>query len=542
MQRPERGFFKDKHPAIKSVCHRWIATTALLLFATSQLSNATTPDAAQADGKSRVLTIDEAIQLALTNNLNIRISQITPMIDQFTLNGLFSAYDPAFNFGAVRSVNVTPGGGALADTPIQVPSSIGTIESYSAGITGTLPTGLTYNLSGPLQWQQFSQGPSTRSVYQSAPGISLQQPLLKNSWFNGPRYQISLARKTLRIDQLALELQVMTVVNSVKAAYFNLVYARENVRVQESALQLAEQLVLENKKKAELGLMATLDEKQAESQAASSRANLVAAKDALVVQQNALKNLLTSSYGEWAKVTVVPAEPLIAVPEMLDVTECWRAAVAMRPDLQQAKLNIEKQHVAIKYQFNQLFPEVDVVGTYGHNATTASFADNFGVLNAGRYPYYSYGVQMTIPLDNVGARSAYKSAKAVLQQTLLQLKRTEQTIVIAIDNDVEAVRSDLLRVDATREARAFAEAALRAEQTKLEHGKSSSFFVLQLQSNLTAARSAEIRALADYNIAQEQLALDEGTILERNHIYLKPEFANGGAGREVREERAQLSP
>jgi outer membrane protein TolC len=509
--------------------------SALLLLAAVFLllpgADASTADALETQGiqgKTRVLTIADAIQLALTNNLNIRISAINPMVDQFTLNGLYSAYDPAFNFSAVRNSNISPGGGSLADTPITIPSSTATIESYSAGISGALPTGLTYSLTGPLQWQQFNSASGSYSVYASAPGIALQQSLLKNAWFNGPRYQISLARKNLQIDQLALRLQVMTVINNVKAAYYNLVYARENVRVQVAALRLADQLVLENKKKVQLGVLARLDEKQAESQAASSRANLLSAQDAQIVQQNILKNLLTSSYSEWAKVTPVPAEPLVAVPEVIDVNECWRTGVEMRPDLEEAKLAVEKLHVAIKYQFNQLFPEVDVIGTYGHNATTATFADNVGVLSSGHYPFYSYGVQMTIPLSNVGARNAYKSAKASLQQALLQLKRTEQTIVIAIDNDVEAVRSDLLRVDATREARAFAEDALQAEQTKLEHGKSSSFFVLQLQSNLTSARSAEIRALADYNIALEQLSLDEGTILERNHIYLQPGFAAGG--------------
>ena len=92
---------------------------------------------------------------------------------------------------------------------------------------------------------------------------------------------------------------------------------------------------------------------------------------------------------------------------------------------------------------------------------------------------------------------------------------------MAIDNDVKTIRSDLLKVDSTRKARLYAEEALQAEQTKLEHGKSTSFIVLQLQNNLTAARSAEIRALADYNIALEQLAFDDGSTLERNHIDLR---------------------
>ena len=92
-------------------------------------------------------------------------------------------------------------------------------------------------------------------------------------------------------------------------------------------------------------------------------------------------------------------------------------------------------------------------------------------------PYYSYGISLTIPLGNSGARYNYKSARAGLEQLLLQLKKVESTIVVAIDNDVKTIRSDLLKVDSTRKARRYAEEALQAEQTKLEHGKSTSFLV-----------------------------------------------------------------
>ncbi|HEX4646764.1 MAG TPA: TolC family protein, partial [Verrucomicrobiae bacterium] len=126
----------------------------------------------------------------------------------------------------------------------------------------------------------------------------------------------------------------------------------------------------------------------------------------------------------------------------------------------------------------------------------------------------------TIPLGNTSARNTYRSAKAGLKQILLQLKQTEQNVLVSIDNDVKLVTSDLQQVRATREARIYAEEALKAEQTKLANGKSTSFIVLQLQSNLTSARSAEIRALANYNIDLEQLSFDEGNTLQRNHIDL----------------------
>jgi outer membrane protein TolC len=128
---------------------------------------------------------------------------------------------------------------------------------------------------------------------------------------------------------------------------------------------------------------------------------------------------------------------------------------------------------------------------------------------------------MTIPLGNSSARSKYKSDKAALEQLVLQIKQVELNIIPTIDNDVTKLRTDFLKVDSTRQARLYAEEALQAEQTKLQHGKSTSFVVLQLQQTLTARRSDEIQALANYNIDLDQLAFDEGVILERNHIVVR---------------------
>ena len=77
------------------------------------------------------------------------------------------------------------------------------------------------------------------------------------------------------------------------------------------------------------------------------------------------------------------------------------------------------------------------------------------------------------------------------------------------------------RVQSTSQARAYAEEALNAEQKKLDSGKSTSFVVLQLQRDLTSARSEEIRALADYNKAVAELYRAEGSTLERKHIKLE---------------------
>jgi outer membrane protein TolC len=77
----------------------------------------------------------------------------------------------------------------------------------------------------------------------------LTQPLLKNFWIDSTRYQISLGKTTLKIDQLALRLQIMTVVNNMKAAYYTLISDRELVGVQEIAVKLAEETMARRRAK-----------------------------------------------------------------------------------------------------------------------------------------------------------------------------------------------------------------------------------------------------------------------------------------------------
>jgi outer membrane protein TolC len=293
------------------------------------------------------------------------------------------------------------------------------------------------------------------------------------------------------------------------------------VEVQRQAVELAERLVTENRRRVEVGALAPLDSKQAESQAASARADMLAAESTRDTTERVLKNLLSDNYNVWESVTIQPSDALLAIPQTFSLQESWRVGLEQRPDLLAAKLSLEKQGYVVRYQKNQLYPELDLIGSYGYNASSTDYSGAFTQIRNTDNPFYSYGAQLTIPLGNVSARNSYKSAKASKEQIALQLKQLQQTTLIKIENAIAVAETSFQRVDATRSARQYAEAALEAEQTKLEKGKSTSFVVLQLQKDLTSARSAEIRALADYNIALARLALNEGSTLDRRKINLQ---------------------
>ena len=466
-----------------------------------------------------VINSDELIHIALTNNINILISQNQVLIDQFGVKGLYGAYEPNLTANASHLSDTFPSGYATeGGLTFQIPPTQEQINSYTPGLAGIAPWGLNYSFTGPLSEQNVT---GQQDQYQSQPNVQLLQPVLKNFWVDATRNNIYQAKVTQKSDQLALRLQVMTVVNSMKAAYYNLISDRELVTVQDIAVKLAEETWHEDEQRVKAGALAPLDEKQAESQAANARSDLFTAQATLVAQVNTVKTLLGIRHGDWIGLNLVPAEKLVAVPERPDVRECWRTALEQRPDMLQAKLKAEAQHMLLKLDFNQLMPELDLVGGYGRNATVPTFNGNLDTIRQGTYPFYSYGIQLTVPLGNSAARYKYKADKIGLEQLALQIKAVELTIIPAIDNDVTKIRTDLLKVDSTRQARMYAEEALEAEQTKLTHGKNTSFFVLQAQQTLTARRSDEIQALANYNIDLDQLAFDEGTILERNHVELR---------------------
>jgi outer membrane protein TolC len=219
-------------------------------------------------------------------------------------------------------------------------------------------------------------------------------------------------------------------------------------------------------------------------------------------------------------VLIQPTETLIAVEGNFDKQTSWRKGIAMRPDLLQLKEDLEKQNIEVRYSHNQLFPALDLVGSYRQIGLDSNFRDSAGESFSGNNPSYSFGARLTIPLGNRTARNRFRATKAVKQQAILRLKQSEQNIIVEIDNAIKTAQSNYRRVEATREARKYAEAALDAEEKKLANGASTSFVVLQLQKDLTDARSSELRSLADYNKSLADLAKSEGTTLEKKKLSL----------------------
>ena len=466
------------------------------------------------------MTLESCIEQALKNNLQVRIQRLAPEIARLSVSGAYGAYEPSFSANLTRSFRATPGG-VEEETLVDIPQNESWSSSISLGLGGLLPTGLSYQMRGTFGDHDFTRGLSRERNASAYVGINLTQPLLKNFWIDGPRYAILVARKDLKISELSLRQQLINTITDVETAYLELIAARENVAVQKKALELAEELYRDNKKRVEVGALAPLDEKQAESQMAATRAALIAAQNNVKVRENTLKSLITDRFASMEGVRLVPSEALKALPHTFSLQDSWSKALSMRPDLLQARERLERQHITLKYRKNQLFPELDIVGSYGQRGQAHEISGALSGVDRGDNPEHSYGIVFRYPLGNRTARSQYRAAKVQVQQSLLQLKQIEQAVMVQVDNAISQARSALEQVEASRAAVEYAQIALDAEKKKLEEGKSTSFEVLRLQRDLTSRRSEYIRAVTDYNAALARLAQAEGSTLERHGVVVE---------------------
>ena len=388
--------------------------------------------------------------------------------------------------------------------------SVSDDNSFNGSLGGVSPFGTTYSLQGNAI-DDYGNFPENTTA---AASVSGTQPLLKNFWIDDTRLNIRVGKNRLKYSELGLKLQIMSTVTSVEQAYYDLIYDRENVVVQEKAVELAERLVSENKKRLEVGALAPLDLESAEAQAAQSRAAVIAARSQLSTQENAVKQLITDQYSAWADIVLQPSGTLMAAHQFLSRQDSWKKGLTQRPDFLQSKLNIEKAGIQLKYDLNQVFPELDAFATYGLTAAARSSAARSMSPATGPQVLHLWR-QGHHPPGNISARNTYKSDKMTQQQLVLTLKKLEESIMIAIDNDIETIQANYDQVQATTAQRQYGSRA-GCRNKKLENGKSTTYTVLQIQRDLTTARGAEIQALDNYNKSLSQFSfLDEGGTLER---------------------------
>jgi len=487
----------------------------------------------------RPLSLREAVGLALTNNIVIQLDSLTPEVARYAYRSSLGVYDPVLTLNAAVSFLDNPAQFDPKKTSSDAEYELET-DPVGASLAGRLPTGLTYdlhsvayyshattffpsNLFNPLSpaFAGIQNGIRKTNAWFESTGATLAQPLLRDFWIDIYRRNSRIAQKAIEISELTANHVIQTNVAFVESSYFDLMRARDQIRADQIALDVATNFVRDIGAQLRAGVATDLDLKQAEAAAENARSALVHSEGVYATSKATFKSLITGRLQDWMNVEIEPSDNLVAVDVPVDAQQSWLLALSKRPDLLRFRKEIESQDINLEFLKNQLYPALTASGGYGWFVEDHSFSGAMNELRNGANPNYSAGLNLSFPILNVAARNNYKGGQVLKHQALLRFAKAQQDIITEVENTVSTIRYKYAQVGSTRKAREYAEAALDAQRKLLAAGRATPFAILEYQRDVSAARDAELQALADFNKAKTDLALSEGTILERHRINLQ---------------------
>jgi outer membrane protein TolC len=516
----------------------------------------------------RKLTLQQAAELALRNNLDIEIQRIDRASADQLVRAAQGAFDPVFRIQPGYERRNTP-----VASPLQAQS--GTLEerfvTWAAGLGSRLPwSGSSIQASFDNGRQTTNNGFVTLVPYfTSRLGFTFTQPLWRNRETDQFRSEIRIRQRRTNISDLDLELRVIDIVNRVEQAYWNLAAIRQDILVEAEAVKLAGEQLARTDRMIQSGTMAQVE-------LSASRAELERRIDAYYasVQQwtdieNALKLLIAPGREDdlWRdQIVPIDTQPTTA-SDIVELKETLDEALKSRPELRQLSLRQDVNQIEQRRERNATKPEINLVAGYYNQGLAGSqrSGDNFFTLqnqqiytrlnelsNVAGLPPVVPPTTTPIPGNLVGGYGQTlgnvfglnyqtlqaglaidwtlknRTAEANLALTALterRLKieraRAEQLIESDVRGALQAIQAARQRIQA---ANAFERASLERLQSETRlfgAGESTNFFVQQRQRDYIDARRAAVVAQLEYNRAVGRLGVASGRTLRTFNISLK---------------------
>lgn len=544
------------------------------------------------------LTAHQAIELALENNIDIEVARYNPLLSAWQVERAQAGGAlPGVPSGASQTISVASGQGVLgsqAAAGVSGGGGNGTVRgTTNATISQIGPTTQTLDptfqeattfshrsipqvnsvqsvtnvlvqnqriYNGSLQEGFLSGGSITVSytdhyLNENAPtdvlnpsvaptlSVSFQHNLLQGFGGAVNGRTITVAKINLQTSDLNFKTQVIGVVKNVLQSYYALAADYEDIKAKQSALDVAQTFSEDTKKQVRIGSLADIEITRADSQAATSRQNLVNSQTNLQQHELQLKNLISRTGVAdpiVAGAQIVPVDR-ITIPEKDEfppLKDLVQTALSHRTDLAAQRASEKTSEVSALGTRNGVLPVLVAFGSESH----AGLAGTGRTVTAGggtetpnlyfvggtgtalgqifrrNFPTEGAGIFYQMRLHNAQAQADYGIDQLQLRQTQLATEKSVKQAQVDILNSVVALQQARARYDAGVQNRILAKQLFDAEQKKFALGASTPYNVIQQQRDLTAAQSAELSALVTYNNARISLDQTLGTTLESNQI------------------------
>jgi HAE1 family hydrophobic/amphiphilic exporter-1 len=476
-------------------------------------------------GPTRRLTIDEAVKVALEQNLDVQVERLNPRLSELAVDQARGVWLPQLS-GAMQFRNSDQ----VPDSFLSGAEDTLTSRSFSgsAGYDQLFPIGTSlsvgYDAARSTSNNTFS---SFNPRLSSALSFDLVQPLLRGLKIDVNRAQFRISKKNQEITDVQLRQQVVATSRAVRLAYWTLVGARYNLGVAQASLDISRQTLRDNRTRVEVGTMAPIDVVGQEAEVARNEEAAIIAAAQIDEAEDALRRLIfdPKSPDFWTMDLELADAPQVPTSQAdVDVDGAVRTALEKRTDLIQLRKQLEVSQINLDLANDARKPTVNAQVSYGLNALggvqvvergpstdptnpfggpvirTAErrFGSVLGDLFGLDFPTWSVGLQVVYPLGNSTQKVAATRQRLALEQQQLSLRSSELNVATEVRSVARNVNTSRKRVESTTSARVFSERQLDAARKKFAVGLAQSIDVLIAQRDLANARFSELSAIIDY--------------------------------------------
>jgi outer membrane protein TolC len=472
------------------------------------------------------LTLEQCRALAMENNLDLKVQLISPAIAAERVTEEEARFETAFFSNINYSKSDMPGISFLDKiTGSQVDNS-----RTDLGIQVPLRTGgtVTFDLADrrtKTDAEQIDFNP----YYGSGFSASISQPLLRNAGNRTNTYGLRIAEYERQITDARTKLEVIRVIAAADRVYWRLYAARKELDVRKKQYELAERLLGQARRFVESGERAQIEITRAEAGVAQQLEAIIIAENSLRDRERGLKRTLNKTGLEMQTPTIlIPATKPDPIRYELIKKRLVSTAIESRMEMLELELQIAEDISTIDYMRNQKLPLVTLDYSYNISGLGETRDDSFDLLFEKRFEDNRLGLQLLIPLGNEAAKSRLRQAFYQRRQRLATRDRRRTLIENEVLNAVDQVEANWQRILASRQNAILAGRLFDAEKRQFELGLRTSTDVLDAQTKFADAQSAEILALAEYQIALVDLGFATGTLLGAAKVQWEPIVPESG--------------
>jgi len=485
-----------------------------------------------ANGKL-VLSLNDCIRLALSNNTDIRLDHSQIEFAQNNLHRSHGRFDPLVTSGFSDNRAKSP-----AITQVQGAAILDTLsQTTTLGYAQTFQTGTNFQTS--FNASKLSTNDSLSLVNPSIATdlqFAVTQPLLRNFGLFPNRAPILIARRNLNQARSVFQGEVNDIILQTVGNYWNVVLARESLTVQRKSLEEAQKSYDHDKKALGLGALPPLDIYRSESQVASRRVGVIQAEYALKQAEDQFRQVIGADLDPAMRVLDLELtdqpEPLGALPST-DIATTLARALVNRPELEATRQQLAADELNIRLAHNSLKPDLELSGFYSGNGVAGNqfntaappvlvsrtgLGDGLSQSFHFTYPAYGASLSLTLPIRNHSAEANLADASVSRRRDQYQQRRNTQNITLEVTNAVHALEQTKLSMEASKVALDLAQQSLHADERKYELGAETVFFVLDAQTQLAQAALNLIQAQVNFQIAVAQVDHSTGDLMEHHHV------------------------